>query len=773
MEGYLSTRPRFAPGLSAFLILLVLANVAAGQVQMLDISVSNAGFAPGSKTPARVKIDFRKIFSSPDARVQPASLKLWRLKPDGAAEADPVPARFDDPDPRPTFFFYTFTGSNAQCGYLVFQHTAGAEPVTRYRLDFRQWQPADGPPGPSCSSSQIGDFDVLRYPRGGPMSGLFQTKVTVADWYGNGRQDLICSDDLGYVVIYPRVGNGPDAFGVPQLLQTADGQPLHFDYLTDVLATDWRNRGKLDLIVGDETSKVWYVENIGTREHPVLAKPVPLLDSSGQQIKSPKDPCKELNFFTKDYAPHPAVFDYFGSGKNDLILGGYITGQMFLYENVAETAQDPPKLVYRGVIKDSTGEPIDVTWGATPCFADLDGDGLPDLITGQIAENKAAFNWHNEPSLIFYKNTGTRHEPVWTRTDFGFPTHWTNFPPDVTVPRIVDWEASGLDDIIMSGRCEVFYFKNIGTKTRPKFEFRERFKMPYGPLLLSYAFNAISPCLGDLNGDGLPDLVRGGAGSSVWARMIPGTNPPEFEDMGYLSTGQTPIYHEFKPGDDTSFPFLYDWDHKGKLDLILGDGYGYVWRYRNVGTKNSPDFAPGEKLQLNNGQPLLVGTQPTDTVNTFEAHSGNRAVPAPGDYVGDGRTHLIVSDADGDVYFFRNSGNDRFEPGVKIAGGTNRAFVYPMHWSNSGRLDLVVSWASGPKIQIFLNQGVGADGIPQFKRVDVTSCPPALPTPRPMAIDWDHDGQTDLLLGSSYALLHFASHYFVEHGYVEAELSAK
>jgi hypothetical protein len=40
-----------------------------------------------------------------------------------------------------------------------------------------------------------------------------------------------------------------------------------------------------------------------------------------------------------------------------------------------------------------------------------------------------------------------------------------------------------------------------------------------------------------------------------------------------------------------------------------------------------------------------------------------------------------------------------------------------------------------------------------------------------MAIDWDHDGQTDILFASSYALLHFAAHHFLEHGYVEASLT--
>jgi hypothetical protein len=39
-----------------------------------------------------------------------------------------------------------------------------------------------------------------------------------------------------------------------------------------------------------------------------------------------------------------------------------------------------------------------------------------------------------------------------------------------------------------------------------------------------------------------------------------------------------------------------------------------------------------------------------------------------------------------------------------------------------------------------------------------------------MTVDWDRDGDTDLLLASSYALLHFVSRDYIEHGYVSARL---
>jgi len=169
--------------------------------------------------------------------------------------------------------------------------------------------------------------------------------------------------------------------------------------------------------------------------------------------------------------------------------------------------------------------------------------------------------------------------------------------------------------------------------------------------------------------------------------------------------------------------------------------------------------------------PICVGTPTSNEINTLEAHSGNRSVPAPADY-GNGDTDLICSNANGDVFFYRNTGDGRFKPGVKIASGDNCAFVWPVDWNGDGKMELVVTWRAGPKAEILLNQGIGPDGLPMFVSGHQNH-PPGFPVPVPWPSTGNHDGQVDLLFASSYPLLHFAEHHFVEHGYVEAKISQR
>jgi hypothetical protein len=753
------------------LLVLGLASRCAAEAVEITLAVDNQSLGiPGNKLPARVMLDFTQLLGNASARINPRSLELTMLSEDGSP-AGIVPVRFDDPDPRPDSFHHAYLSSNGQKGYLVFQHQVAANPVSRYRLRFEEWT-SKSRATPSSPSPQIGDYDILRYAVGAPLSGNFHTKLTVCDWDNDGLLDIVAGDTLGKITFYRRLSKEICDFDTPTLLTTADGKPVQFEGITAPEVADWDGDGDLDLIVADETSQLFIVENTGSRSAPALKKSVALTDRSGSVIKSSVSPVAEMSFFKKDYAPAPTVFDYNGDGKPDLVFGGYITGLIFWYENTASSASDKPILVSRGAIAANDGKVIDVSWSAAPAFGDLDADGLPDMVSGHIAEQKDRFHWVAEPSLFFWKNTGTREHPVWMPRDFGFPSHWDDYPPDVTVPRIADWNGDGLPDILMSGRSEIFYFENVGTAHSPRFEFRQRLTMANGPLLLCPRFNAIAPVFADLDGDGLPDLISGGSGDIPWSKMTSFGNRPEFKPAGYLQADGRKIYHEFVHGDDTTFPFVFDWDSDGLSDLIVGDGDGFITFYKNVGSKTQHRFASGIRLETTNSAPLCVGEPTAATSDDSDSHSGNRSVPAPGDFDGDGKPDLICGNAGGNVFYYRNSGNGKFLPGIQMATNNNRAWTYPVDWDQDGRLDVLLSWGSGRKA-IYLNRGADATGNIKFDQIEILTANMVwIPTPRPIAMDWDQDGDVDLIWASSYSLLHFASRDFVERGYAPARVLA-
>lgn len=191
-------------------------------------------------------------------------------------------------------------------------------------------------------------------------------------------------------------------------------------------------------------------------------------------------------------------------------------------------------------------------------------------------------------------------------------------------------------------------------------------------------------------------------------------------------------------------PTLFDINGDGKLDLIVGQfGDGRVRQYLNEGTNEKPVYKDFSYI-LAGGK---YATVPYGCCIGF--------TPQFVDLDGDGRPDLISgSYIPGDIYWFRNNGKG-FDAGIVLPEkGTpeierTSTAAYAVDWDHDGRIDFLVGNKLG---EIRFLRNIGTPKKPKFgKRVPVMAGGKPIRVnmlSHPVAVDWDGDGQIDLLVGT-------------------------
>ena len=192
-----------------------------------------------------------------------------------------------------------------------------------------------------------------------------------------------------------------------------------------------------------------------------------------------------------------------------------------------------------------------------------------------------------------------------------------------SIPAFGDIDRDGDLDLVVGTKIEptntrtgaVYWFENVGSRAAPGFRLR-------GHLTVLPAFHD-APALGDLDGDGLPDLVIGQFQDAVaWYRNT-GTS-----GAGRFTLVDSAVVR--LPRGSNGVPELHDIDRDGDLDLFLGDAAGRIAFFRNAGTSRLPRFILASEDYL-------------------DARAGRRAVPRFVDLDGDGVAELVVGTEQGGV----------------------------------------------------------------------------------------------------------------------------
>ena len=643
-------------------------------------------------------------------------------------------------------------------GRLAFAHTQRNDEAARYAVYF-DLLPAGQEPQQTPPRGWLGDGLPRRDRVGDSTTGSDATKITLDDFDDDGLIDIVYGEQYGQLFVMPNCGTrtAPE-FPFCKLLFEADGQPLDVGIHATPLIVDWDQDGVKDILAGTYQNSIAFFKNVGSNRERDFVYQGFIEEADGATLELPVRPVAEKpeGVFTHDYYPILSVVDWNQDGRLDLLAGGYVTGRIYFYENVGQRPGEPPELRLQGPLH-ADGEPLNVRdWGAAPCVADFNGDGLLDVISG-------SYTWlphkKEQPSFLRnYVNVGAQGAPVLTERPFPYRGEFRSFR--LPVPRAADWNGDGLIDLVVASGANILLFRNVGTASAPQFEIHRN-------AIASEWGNARLPGrqIIDYNGDGLPDLV---SGYTVHLNSGAG-NPYRFDEAVNVLPAGVHIDHPVETGDGHFWPYLADLDGDGQLDVLFGDWHGQVWFHRNLTQAGKVKFdVEGVKLTTENEQPIKVGPQDGDLERDFVALQGARTVFTVADYDGDGLRDLVVGDTYGKIRYFRNLGPPalpKFAQAVLVGDMKFRLLVDSVDWNGDGLMD-VLAGTDSHKISVFLN--TGAADAKRFSAPVPLSIPQIKET-RVRAVDLNRDGDEDLFVMSTQGSV-LVERSFLMHGYATGEI---
>lgn len=461
---------------------------------------------------------------------------------------------------------------------------------------------------------------------------------------------------------------------------------------------DIDNDGDLDLFIGDYAQGIRFYRNDGTITSPSWTY---VLDID----------------FSIDYLYcAPTLVDIDNDNDLDLFVGNrdVYTGHrsyIYFYQNDG-TPEKPAWTLMTNTYND-----ISVGKNSTPIFVDIDNDNDSDLFIGD-----------EDGNIHFYRNDGNANTASWTFVS----DNYSNINVGrLSVPAFSDIDNDNdFDLFIGNGDGYIQYYRNDGTPENPSF------------ILISEDYNSIkarwlsAPSFADIDNDGCQDLFLGTTDGNIHYYHNDGTSIyPSLnlvtEYYIFIDIGQRPVFADIDNDDDAdlfigdggsicyfrndgtkeepswtlitklynsidvwgmgAFTFV-DIDNDGDLDLIMGNGHGTIYFYRNDGTPENPfwnkvdnwitlGYIQGNSIPIfvdidndtdldlfvgtndgtirfyqNNGTPEVpVWKFVTNKYNNIDIDASIRPVFA--DIDNDADPDLFIGHKDGNIYFYRNNGS--------------------------------------------------------------------------------------------------------------------
>ena len=344
--------------------------------------------------------------------------------------------------------------------------------------------------------------------------------------------------------------------------------------------TDLNRDGLLDIIIGERDGSLFHYEQdaVGSASFTLASE----------------------NFNSTDVGDYstPCFTDLDSDGLLDMIVGE-ADGNLNHYEQdaVGSTIFNLVSVIFNE---------IEVGYNSAPCSADLDNDGLLDIIVGEADGNLNHYEQDAIGSASF-----TLASENFNGIDVGYGS----------TPFFTDLDSDGLLDMF------------VGEEDGNLNHYEQDAVESASFTLVSDNFNGIdvghfsAPCFTDLDNDGLLDMIVG-----EWMG-----NLNHYEQDAVGSASFTLISDNFS-GIDVGYdsaPSFTDLDSDGLLDMIVGEDYGRLIHYEQDAV-GSVSF-------------ILI----SEEFNGIQV--GDYSKPCFTEINGDGLVDLIIGENEGGIHYFQRN----------------------------------------------------------------------------------------------------------------------